>query len=293
MEETAVRRSGLLTRAKARARIQEEQGLSREERGRSDWLLPLRHPKVTRSHQESQEGQDMGLGPDVQSQSALFGFRGASVLTPSEFCRPKEYFADAEENPLASNVRVSSPLCVDVGFDEPEGGIETSSAMGTTEPVAGVGTGSSRSRAMEPEVGVDPSMTTSSKTSQADNYQQHLQHYRQRDRKEAEAQETVQSLLHEFEYGSMSLLDKLVMSTPLILTTQEAQARVPDTPPEGGPTIVILSRLLPLLYLPQELPEGFQQAMEWEERLSEAAKRATSTHELACQRISLMKITGT
>ena len=33
---------------------------------------------------------------------------------------------------------------------------------GTTEPVVGVGTDSSRSRATKPEVGVDPSVTTSS-----------------------------------------------------------------------------------------------------------------------------------
>ena len=36
-EETAVQRSGVLTRAIARARIQEEQVVGREERGRSDW----------------------------------------------------------------------------------------------------------------------------------------------------------------------------------------------------------------------------------------------------------------
>ena len=61
---------------------------------------------------------------------------------------------DAEEYPLASDVGVSSPLRVDVGFDEPEGGIETSSATETTQAVVGVGTDSSRSRATELVVGV-------------------------------------------------------------------------------------------------------------------------------------------
>ena len=36
-EETAVQRSGVLTRAMARARFQEGQVVGREERGRSDW----------------------------------------------------------------------------------------------------------------------------------------------------------------------------------------------------------------------------------------------------------------
>ena len=57
---------------------------------------------------------------------------------------------------------VSSPVRVDVGFHKPEGGIETSSTTGTKEPVVGVGTDSSRCRATEPEVGVNPSVTTSS-----------------------------------------------------------------------------------------------------------------------------------
>ena len=167
-EETAVQRSGVLTRAMARARIQKGQGVGRGEReegqtGASDEaLLPLKHPMVTRSRQESQEGQGMGDGRDVQSKSAPFGIGDAFVLTPNEFCLPGEYFVDTEGYPLASDVGVSSPLRADVGFDEPEGGIETSSATETTEPVVGVGTDSSRSRATEPEVGVDPSVTTSS-----------------------------------------------------------------------------------------------------------------------------------
>ena len=65
---------------------------------------------------------------------------------------------------------------------------------------------------------------------------------------------------------------------------------VPDAPPEGGRTTTTpQTRLLPLLYLPRELPEGFRQAIEWEERLSEAVKRAASARDLVCQRISLMK----
>ena len=69
---------------------------------------------------------------------------------------------------------------------------------------------------------------------------------------------------------------------------------VRDAPPEGGRTTTTTqTRLLPLLYLPRELPEGLRQATEWEERLSEAAKRAASARDLVCQRISLMKATGT
>ena len=90
----------------------------------------------------------------------------------------------------------------------------------------------------------------------------------------------------------MSLLDQLVMATPLTRPTPEARAMVPDAPPEGGRTNTTQTRFLPLLYLPRELPEGFRQAMEWEERLSEAAKRAASARDLVCQRISLMKTTG-
>ena len=75
----------------------------------------------------------------------------------------------------------------------------------------------------------------------------------------------------------MSLMDQLVMATPPTRPTQEAQAMVPDAPPEGGRTTTTTqTRLLPLLYLPLELPEGFRQAMECEERLSEAVKRAAS-----------------
>ena len=92
----------------------------------------------------------------------------------------------------------------------------------------------------------------------------------------------------------MSLMDQLVMATPLTRPTQEAQAMVPDAPPEGGRTTTTTqTHLLPLLYLPRELPEGFRQAMECEERLSKAVKRAASARDLVCQRISLMKATGT
>ena len=91
----------------------------------------------------------------------------------------------------------------------------------------------------------------------------------------------------------MSLLDQLVMTMPLTRPTQEARAMVPDAPPEGGRTTTTMTRLLPLLYLPLELHEGFRQAMECEERLSEAVKRAASARDLVCQRISLMKTTGT
>ena len=54
------------------------------------------------------------------------------------------------------------------------------------------------------------------------NYRRHLRRHRQRDREETESQEEVQGLLHEFGYGSMSLLDQLVMTTPLTRPTQEA-----------------------------------------------------------------------
>ena len=103
-------------------------------------------------------------------------------------------------------------------------------------------------------------------------YRRHLRRHRQRDREEAESQEEVQGLLHEFGYSSMSLLDQLVMTMPLTRPTQEARAMVPDAPPEGGRTTTTMTRLLPLLYLPRELPEGFRQAMEWEERLSEEGR---------------------
>ena len=105
------------------------------------------------------------------------------------------------------------------------------------------------------------------------NYRRHLRRHRQRDREEAESQDEVQGLLHEFGYGSMSLLDQLVMTMPLTRPTQEARAMVPDAPPEGGRTTTTTqTRLLPLLYLPRELPEGLRQATEWEERLSEEGR---------------------
>ena len=98
----------------------------------------------------------MGGGRDVQSKSAPFGIGDAFVLTPSEFCLPGEYFVDAEKYPLASDVGISSPLLVDVGFDEPEGGIQTSSATETTEPVVGVDP-SVTTRSMEPKNGLEAS----------------------------------------------------------------------------------------------------------------------------------------
>ena len=98
----------------------------------------------------------MGGGRDVQSKSAPFGIGDAFVLTPSEFCLPGEYFVDAEEYPLASDVGISSPLHVDVGFDEPEGGTETSSATETTEPVVGVDPSLNPS-SMEPKNGLEAS----------------------------------------------------------------------------------------------------------------------------------------
>ena len=55
------------------------------------------------------------------------------------------------------------------------------------------------------------------------NYRRYLRRHCRRDRQEAEAQEEVHGSLHEFGYSSTSLMDQLVMSTPLTRPTQEAQ----------------------------------------------------------------------